>query len=144
MPKEVIRNNVPDDEQPFELVVGWQKDMDVQVGIQKVDPKTDSEPQTLIEVLFDNETLAEVGRMLRHDVVSLIELQQEETYVTGEKRPTDGVSRDIEMAHAILQRLDEFLAPYGSSVWWHPTRGGVNNLIRALRKARDAAFGRDE
>lgn len=31
-----------------------------------------------------------------------------------------------------------------NSLWAHPDRAQINRLIRALRKARDDAFGRDE
>lgn len=43
----------------------------------------------------------------------------------------------------VLDYIDK-ASLYSDSVWWHPTRAGINNLIRTLRKARDAAFGRDE
>ena len=144
MPKERVYGGETD--QPFEMVVGWTKDLHMQVGISVAEPKHSGAPATLLELLFsDDDLLQRVGDMLQHDVAALRELQEtEEFYPTGHPRPTDQRLKDIEIAQCIIGRMDEFLGPYDSSVWWSPTRTGVNNLIRILRKARDAAFGKDE
>lgn len=59
----------------------------------------------------------------------------------GWGRDTGDVQIGVEMADGqqTLRSVADF-----SSVWASLDRAGVNRLIRALRRARDQAFGRDE
>lgn len=136
MPKEVIRNGNPEDPQPFEMVVGWNRDMDVQVGIRIRDPRTSDEPQTLLRVLYGDD-LQRIGDAMRQ--VALDMRNQQLLNVGG-----------VSLGEVVLDVVERNASPGGlepipmDSIWWHPTRHGINSLIRTLRKARDAAFGKDE
>lgn len=90
MPRETIRERGSS----RAVVVGWQKDTDVQVG-----------------TVDDN---ASAGL---------------DVWYPGQSRPAEGVSTSAGVSSGFFATLD---------------RQGVNDLIRILRKARDAAFGRDE
>lgn len=118
MPREIVGSNRGD----FHVKVGWAPDTDVQVGVEGDDGKS------LYWLLLGNskEQLAKVGTAVREAMRSL---------------PDD--SWDPEDAgRAALDALDT-LGHY-EGVWTDLTRYDCNRLIRILRRARDAAFGRDE
>jgi len=88
MPKEVIH----DDATLYDVVVGWESEKFVQVGIQT------HNGQPFAKVLGEDET---------------------------------GYERVPAMANF-------------AGLWGTFDRGGINRLIRALRRARDQAYGKDE
>lgn len=90
MPKEIIRDGADQ----FHVIVGWQRDCDVQVGIQTSDGRPIGEHLTVTEADDNGVTIS---------------------------RPAGF-----------------------DSLWGSLNRAALNELIRVLRKARDAAYGRDE
>lgn len=92
MPKETIRGlsrGTSDDDRTTHVEVGWNKDMDVQIGVH-----------------------------LPHKSLTFIDIDP----ATGQHKP---------------------VAELFDSLWADLTRQQINQLIRALRKARDAAYGSD-
>lgn len=139
MPKEIIRN--ANDRESFRLVVGWEREAGhVQVGIEAVE-QADGQHH-LIDQIYGDGTAA-IG------VLFLEALQRFGRDITDDG-PSALAATDaaVEMTPDLLGRLilDAVTGstPYGSSVWVSPDRGMLNHLIRLARRARDAAFGKDE
>lgn len=128
MPKQKINHSTPAalDEKRFDLVVGWNRDMDVQVGIATAD-QPDGQHHLIDHVYGDPQTIATIGASVRKEL----------TLGDGYVRYTDE-----QIGRTVLDAVTGS-TPFGESVWWHPSRQMINDLIRALRKARDAAFGTD-
>lgn len=130
MPKEKVRQGQPDT-QPFEIVVGWQRDLEMQVGIGVQASRDSDEPDSLLKILYgpNDGALSAIGGRLRERLKAQgIELGPVDNTWLGKQTLASAES-------------DQFPI---SSIWWTPTRYGVNQLIRLLRRARDAAYGRDE
>lgn len=123
MPKEVIKGY----NGPYDVRVGWTQNTGVQVGVVLEDGRS-----LFWQLLGTN--LAGLGATVR-DVV--------ETH----NKTKDG---DRELGEKILNWLDCVDGPVEegrsgySGVWADVDREAINRLIRILRRARDAAFGRDE
>lgn len=134
MPKETI-NGDPDDR--FVLDVGWNRDMDVQVGIRSV-----NNFHLVDEFYGEPVVLARIGKELRKRLASDGELA---TALHQAETSNDSDAETLALQHVGRQVLDAVTgSDYGmSSLWWNPGRSQINRLIRALRKARDAAFGSD-
>lgn len=87
MPKEKVNNGL--DEQPFEIIVGWNKDSDIQIGIQLAPSKSSDEPDTLLKKLYGpNEgALRSIGTQLRirlHDELGIdLDLSPEQNLYLG-------------------------------------------------------------
>lgn len=133
----------------FQMWVGWNRDMDVQVGIGV--PQDTAEGMRsvgLVEALFDDEMyLNRVGEWLATFARNAT-ADDKGTPVEAESGDVGYWEYDAETlrmnAKALVMALDQITSPHGASIWWHPTRHAINNLIRVLRKARDQAFGKDE
>lgn len=127
MPKEMIGTPTPNE--PFELRVGWQRDMDVQVGVEHGGGR--SMFWQLLEPYKSS-----IGR----EMVALVD---------DAKIPSEGwTEADYEEAYAklaegLLNVLDTQTGAY-QGIWAQLDRKGCNDLIRVVRRARDAAFGQDE
>lgn len=138
MPKQRINHSTPPqvDEIRFDLVVGWQRDCDVQVGIETAN-QVDGQHHLVDHVYGDPECLAAIGELL---VQKLAE--------TGWKierdssKPAPFGASGAALGRLVLDSVTGS-SPFGTGVWWHPSRHMINDLIRTLRKARDAAFGTD-
>lgn len=132
MPREAIHSPTPHregDPLAVHLEVGWQRDCDVQVGISA------DNDHHLVDVIYggpQGETA--VGDLFKQRV------EQEQRHALAEAL---GDVDDQVLGRWILDSVTGS-TPYGGSIWWHPGRLQINALIRLLRKARDAAFGRDE
>lgn len=122
MPRETVQ----DEAGCYDVRVGWAAadGGDVQVGIQT------AEGRSLLSVLYgDTESIAKIGHAIRrfaddsHDEAS---------------RTTDEA-----FGRRVLDLIEGQVANY-TSVWSTLSRESVNRLIRQLRRARDATFGRDE
>jgi hypothetical protein len=134
MPREVIHSNSPEFE-PFRLSVGWQADCDVQVGIQ-----VENTDHDLTGTLLRDEThRVQLGEKVEDFLVRL-----------GLDRPD---YRDSDTQHS--QRIgfaDEVLGLVRETrdyverdgVWVSMSRSQINATIRALKKARNSAYGKDE
>lgn len=135
MPKEKIVAASPDDRFRFE--VGWNRDMNVQVGIATVDDRH------LVDEFYGHPTvLARIGRDLAGRLGSSGELARA---LHARETAKDSDAERVAEEQIGRQVLDAVTgSDYGmSSLWWHPERAQINTLIRLLRKARDAAFGAD-
>ena len=140
MPRETIHTphrGTPDGEpRPFSLSVGWSRDAgDVQVGV------TANTGHHLLDAIYgDVPTQTDIGREFLKQVRAM------DPDLIG---PTDFKTSDHEadfhnrLGRCILDAVTGSSA-FGGSVWAHPDRSGINRLIATLRKARDAAFGKDE
>lgn len=137
MPRETIFSPYPHDPAsgplPFQMQVGWQRDMDVQVGISTHDDRH------LVDYVYASEETS-IGRSVWD---RLHELAPEAF------KPLDFKTSDQEdefFKKVGRETLDSVTGstPFGTSVWWNPGRVQINQFIRLLRKARDAAYGRDE
>lgn len=134
MPREKIAHPTPrieGDHPRFLPVVGWNRDMDVQFGLEA------ENDHHLVDVIYgDEDTRAEIYRLL------IQRLDQE-----GVGAQASDAIRSLGSPETVGRWILDAVTgstPYGGSIWWHPGRQQINALIRLLRKARDAAFGRDE
>lgn len=121
MPKEVIGSATD----PFEVEVGWSADKDVQVGVELCGERS-LFWQFLGHTIEDRAKLGDQVRRL-----ALVNYEDDE-----------------QLGIAVLNLLDVCASAPGPFGYQgiHATldRGGVNRLVRALRRARDSAFGKDE
>lgn len=105
--------------------------MDVQLGIETEDDRH------LVDYIYadDQERIAHL--LVERLQQSGFKIAPREGTPAGEELEADTLGRFI---------LDAVTGstPFGTSVWWRPDRRQINDLIRLLRRARDAAFGRDE
>lgn len=126
MPRETIQGH-PHTVNPYEVKVGWAVDCDVQVGVEMpghVIPQllgVHAEYATNVE---QTRAVADLGAVIREALDGL--------------SPTDDVGIGRAVSQALSKRFDH------QGVWADLDRGGVNKLIKVLRRARDSAFGRDE
>lgn len=129
MPKETINPRTPNE--PFQAEVGWSREHGgVQVGIGTVDHRH------LVDHVYAGnqpDIAKELGAQLAAAGFHIVPVED------GEEAPFDADS----LGRLILDAVTGS-TPFGTSVWWHPNRTQINDLIRLLRKARDAAMGRDE
>lgn len=115
MPRELIQGAT----EPFNVKVGWRHE--VQVGVEA------DQQRSLNWILYGNTTedLVRLGDQVRR--LALVEYEDDE-----------------HLGRATLNTLDCLPGVPLYGVWADLDRAGCNRLIRTLRKARDAAFGRDE
>lgn len=124
MPKETIH----DETGVYDVRVGWQPDGYVQVGV---------------------ETAAGVSlvSMLYGDAPALTRIGVEVAKQIGAQEPKDSDTA-ASWGRGILNIVEASQVSPGSpsytGVWSTLDRGGCNRLIKAVRRARDVAFGRDE
>lgn len=129
MPRETVSGV---DHDGYNVQVGWQADRDVQLGVEQ------AEGRALVSMVYGSpEALERIGRGA----------------VTGGLAPfgpgADRMSGEeaADLGRAILNLVEGNPNDVESSctgVWANLDRAGCNRLIRTLRRARDAAFGRDE
>jgi hypothetical protein len=115
MPRETIYSD-----QQFNVSVGWWPDRDVQVGI------TTTQDQSLLQAIYGHDdTLQRLG----------------DAY----KAAFGSTQDSLALGKQLLQLVDGASDHPYESVWSTlGNRTDPNRLIKVLRKARDAAFGRDE
>lgn len=120
MPKEKIHDLVG----LFDVIVGWSPGGEVQVAVEA------SEATSILERLYgprgehlDDYQLKELGRSL------------------AEVDPSKYVDEGL-LARDVLQRVAEHLPRY-AGLWTTLDRSRANRVIDALRKGRNAAFGKD-
>lgn len=132
MPKETIQDTIGG----FDVRVGWSPDGVVQVGVETADGRA------LTSVLYgDAPALLAIGQAvcdrLGHSVSG------------GLGAETDKVEAMTQLGRSILDIIEGSQthpgsAPSYTGVWSTLDRVGINRLIRTARRARDAAYGRDE
>lgn len=118
MPKETINSPVG----PYYAKVGWDPAGFVQVGVE-------AEPGALFALLFD----VKARQLLAYEVSRIIEARTE-----------DRTGLDEAIGDAVIAAMNAVTNGGYAGVWAGLDRQGCNHLIRILRRARDAAFGRDE
>jgi hypothetical protein len=119
MPRETIHSD-----QQFNVSVGWWPDRDVQVGV------TTTQGLSLLNALYGHPaTVSKIGKA----AVEVFGLDD-----------TNGF--DYANCGAAVLRLVEDAGDHPYEGIWSTlgNRMDPNRLIKVLRKARDAAFGRDE
>lgn len=117
MPRETIHDQAG----CYDVKVGWRTDVDLQVGIETVGG------YSLLTALYgDASTLTKLGErtLPRLDPAAA--------------NPTAKLGRDL------LNAVEAAGSASFTGVWLTLDRPGINRLIRTLRRARDAAYGRDE
>lgn len=128
MPRETISDATG----AYDVKVGWQPDRDVQVGVVTTAP-------TLLRQLYSEPTMLETigldlkarfGIEISDDLTNEEKSEAMRQIAIAARDAFDNVSFDPD-------------GPY-LGVWSTLDRAGCNRLIRVLRRARDAAFGRDE
>jgi hypothetical protein len=115
--------------------VGWQRDMDVQLGIQVIN--TD---HTLLGLLYgDEQQCLEIGEKLHKWL-------HEQTGVPWDFRTSDEQNDSyMRFGSEVLAMVEGSRYPQDrDGIWASLTRREINDLIRLLRRARDQAYGRDE
>lgn len=148
MPKESIHNGAP-----YEVQVGWQADGDVQLGVELSDVREDCpdfaalpDRRSLLWQLFGS------TENLRRFGAEMIEMfLRAQTRALKDSSPADFSDLTTEskknaaceqFAIEIIEKLHEDWRPTG--IWSTLSRYECNRLIKTLRRARDAAYGRDE
>lgn len=129
MPKEIVEAAHQDG--PFAVRVGWSGEG----GHVQIATVTHQERSMWWQTLGYNEDIqAEFGAKIREIVAAGSAIDD------GQKGRPEVTDR--ELAHNILNWMDVWRNSDGLYVGLDRT--GCNRVIRLLRKARDAAFGRDE
>ena len=127
MPREtIITSRFPGDDN-FNVKVGWNRDMDVQIGINESLDRS-------MWWVYGGKRVEEIG----HEISKIVE--QAEREFPGAHNEED---RDTDIGQNVLNLFDTMLGSF-DSMWSTLNRKDINDLIRVLRRARDSAFGRDE
>ena len=123
MPRETIHTSEYPGDSSFDVKVGWNRDMDVQVGISEADDRS----------------MWWVHSEGRKDVIGsrLIEI------VSNRVLCKDVNEECVRVAEDVLNMFDVECGTF-DSLWATLNRKQINDLIRVLRRARDSAFGKDE
>lgn len=125
MPREtIITSRFPSDDN-FNVKVGWNRDMDVQIGI------SESMERSMWWV-YGEKRKEEIGQEVRKIVTDANVVW---------KNDLEEANRDV--GENVLNLLDTMCGSF-DSMWSTLSRKDINDLIRVLRRARDSAFGRDE
>lgn len=102
---------------PYCVKVGWATNQEVQVGVERADEGS------MLWLLFNDH--AALGEQVR----KMANLKYDD---------------DEHLGRELLNTLDLLSFNQYAGLWSTLDRQGCNRLIRIVRKARDAAFGRDE
>lgn len=124
MPRETIITSRHPGDDNFNVKVGWNRDMDVQIGI------TESMDRSMWWVY---------GEKRKEELGSEIE----KIVIEARQGFPEGFDRSEDIAENVLNLFDTMLGSL-DSMWSTLSRKDINDLIRVLRRARDSAFGRDE
>ncbi len=124
MPKETIQDQAGQ----YDVRVGWRQDGEVQVGVEQ------AAGFSLVSVLYgDPKCMERIGTEVARQIGA------------AEPQTSDAAAS---WGRAILNIVEASQPVPGSpsytGVWSTLNREGCNRLIKTVRRARDAAFGRDE
>lgn len=136
MPKEIIYSTGAAGDGDYHAKVGWTADQGVQVGVEADQGASLFWTLTGCAVAQhpDSASLEESHRRLGGWLRAAFKTSGEDV---------EGLT-DPQLARLVLNTLDASTNDGYSGVWTDLDRAGCNRLVRAVRKARDAAFGRDE
>lgn len=124
MPREtIITSRFPGDDN-FNVKIGWNRDMDVQIGISES---------------MDRSMWWVYGEKRKEELGSEIE----KIVIEARQGFPEGFDRSEDIAENVLNLFDTILGSL-DSMWSTLSRKDINDLIRVIRRARDSAFGRDE
>lgn len=119
MPREIVKSR----DGNYDVKVGWNPVGSVQVGVETADDLP------LVWQLFGtDESLSMIGQFMRK---------------LNEQIAIDKSLTDQQIGHSILEALVS-VHPTFQGVWSDLDRPEINQLIKLLRRARDAAYGKDE
>lgn len=141
MPREtIITSRFPGDDN-FNVKVGWNRDMDVQIGI------SESMDRSMWWV-FGEKYLDQIGEDVQKAITAGVPTDDYDFTVKtmDGKLCINETRRDLtneELGNVILNLLDTTCGSF-DSLWSTLSRKDINDLIRVLRRARDSAFGKDE
>lgn len=121
MPKETIHTSRHPGDHNFDVKVGWTRELDVQVGVSEVDERS-------MWWVYGEQYKDTIGKEV-FDIVT--------------DYPGIAYKKYDEIGTRVLNMLDTTCGSL-DSLWATMDRKQINDLIRVLRRARDAAFGRDE
>lgn len=124
MPRETIITSRHPGDDNFNVKVGWNRDMDVQIGISES---------------MDRSMWWVYGEKRKEELGSEIE----KIVIEARQGFPEGFDRSEDIAENVLNLFDTILGSL-DSMWSTLSRKDINDLIRVLRRARDSAFGRDE
>jgi hypothetical protein len=142
MPRETVYS--PD--HVYDVQVGWQPGMSVQLGLETFGQRA------LVSQLYgSDETLERIGRAATAKGWP----QAGHSFPPGSDGERTGMIRIGRELLDLVEGSDALPSPpVEGEPWPHPTgytsvwatldRSGCNRLIKTVRRARDAAFGRDE
>lgn len=135
MPKEVIFGAGGQ----YEARVGWTADGgEVQVGIETIDGKS-----LITELYGDN--CRDIGQRVYERVHQLVTSMGQISSDADKDAALEALGRDVLDLVESSQTSPGSPGTAGySGVWAALDRIRVNQMIRVLRRARDAAFGKDE
>lgn len=138
MPKETFHESSRGNhEAPFILSMTWAPDRDVQIGVQVADPD-----RTVLDVLYgeDSLMLEGIGRRFYEAVDAAAGVEVVRDYPTS-------VAEQAAMIAAGAKVIEMIKPARGyverDGLWFNLDRVNANGLVRATRKARDAAYGAD-
>lgn len=136
MPREIVVPSHPEDR--FQFEVGWDKEREsVQVAISS------RNGMHLVDEFY-------AGVADKVGLVFLELLAQAGRSISDENwdpnNPAHADALDLNSSTLGRMVLDAVTgSDYGiEALWWHPERHQINAMIRLLRKARDAAYGKGE
>lgn len=138
MPKQMIYADNPAFE-PFLLAVSWLADHDVQIGIQVADSDL-----SLLDCLYGGGPFvgqeAESGEFRKSRFVEIgMSLRERLALIPAVTEVDDEVLGVLAMEAVRTPRGPQ----ERDGIWAHLTRKQCNDLINAVRTARDKAYGKD-
>lgn len=154
MPRERITfPATPDDARSFQLSIGWDKDHYMQLGLQVVNPDLH-----LVDILYGGEggylstvgtslleQLRNAGWALMPDVNAAVGLGPVPTLDANSNTPEVVNQGWLTLGQMVLNALRNSRDVIErDGIWTDLSRHEANTLVRIARKARSAAYGRDE
>lgn len=126
MPRETVQ----DATSAYTVKVGWRADQDVQVGVEQ------PAGYSLLSQLYgDDATLTSIGNAVL-DITGWRADMAAQGAVVEPWEPA-------ELGRRVLDAIEGSALSH-TGLWATLDRAGINRLVRLLRRARDAAYGRDE
>lgn len=118
MPRETVTRDV------FQLEVTWGHDTHVQLGLRT--SHSDKTSSHLVPQLYQRRA-TDVGKAASQAI--FLKPEPEKDY--------------LKIGESVLRAM-QHMAPEFDSLWCDLDRHEINKLIKVLRRARDAAYGKDE
>lgn len=131
MPKETIQDTAG----AYDVRVGWAPDS-VQVGVESAGGFS------LVSMLYGD---GDACRLVGLRVCERLGHRLDQSVQTDEDKNLALMQLGREVLNIVeASQSNPTVAPSYTGIWSTLDRAGLNRLIRVLRRARDAAYGRDE